>query len=106
KIISDSFAEGMLDGHAITISPADPEAVVLACRMGLFRTTDQGRTWVDMEMKRFSPVTYGRDVHTSAQDPATIYCALSVAAASHDGSVWRSVDAGVHWKRFDKVQVH
>ena len=24
KIVSDTFAEGMLDGHAIAISPADP----------------------------------------------------------------------------------
>jgi hypothetical protein len=36
-------------------------------------------------MKRFSPVTYGRDVRVSPQDPKTIYAALSVAAASHNG---------------------
>src|SRR5262245_11766658 len=30
KIVSDTFAEGMLDGHAITISPADPDTVILA----------------------------------------------------------------------------
>src|SRR5262245_65730329 len=41
KIVSDTFAEGMLDGHAIAISAADPEAVLLACRMGLFRTADK-----------------------------------------------------------------
>jgi photosystem II stability/assembly factor-like uncharacterized protein len=106
KIVSDTFAEGMLDGHAITISPADSDAVVLACRMGLFRSADQGRSWQDMEMKRFSPVTYGRDVKVSPQDPRTMYAALSVAAASHDGGVYRSRDAGRTWKRFDKVQVH
>jgi len=106
KIVTDTFAEGMMDGHAITISPADPDAVILACRMGLFRTTDQGKTWQDMEMKRFSPVTYGRDVKVSPQDPKTLYAALSVAAASHDGGVYRSQDAGKTWKRFDKVQVH
>jgi photosystem II stability/assembly factor-like uncharacterized protein len=106
KIVSDSFAEGMLDGHAIAISPADPEAVILACRLGLFRTTDQGKTWRDMEMKRFSPVTYGRDVKVAPQDPNTIYAALSVAASSHDGGLYRSQDAGMTWKRFDKVKVH
>jgi photosystem II stability/assembly factor-like uncharacterized protein len=106
KIISDTFAEGMLDGHAITISPADPEAVVLACRMGLFRSTDKGKSWQDMEMKRFSPVTYGRDVKVAPQQPNTMYAALSVAAASHDGGLYRSQDAGKTWKRFDKVQVH
>ena len=106
KIVSDSFAEGMLDGHAITMSAADPDAVVLACRMGLFRSTDKGKTWQDMELKRFSPVTYGRDVKVSPTDPRTIYCALSVAAASKDGGVYRSRDAGKTWARFDKVQVH
>jgi photosystem II stability/assembly factor-like uncharacterized protein len=106
KIISDTFAEGMLDGHAIAISPADPDAVILAARMGLFRSADQGRTWQDMELKRFSPVTYGRDIKVSPQDGKTMYAALSVAAASHDGGVWRSQDAGRTWQRFDKVQVH
>ncbi|MGE0766159.1 MAG: WD40/YVTN/BNR-like repeat-containing protein [Hyphomicrobiaceae bacterium] len=105
-ILTKNFAEGMLDGHAITISPADPDAVVLACRMGLFRSTDKGRTWQDMEMKRFSPITYGRDVKVAPNDPKRMYAALSVAAASHDGLVVRSDDAGKSWKRFDKVQVH
>ena len=106
SILTKNDAEGMLDGHAITISPADPDAVVLACRMGLFRSTDRGRTWQDMEMKRFSPVTYGRDVKAAPSDPKRLYAALSVAAASHDGLVVRSDDAGKTWKRFDKVQVH
>jgi photosystem II stability/assembly factor-like uncharacterized protein len=106
KIVSDTFAEGMLDGHAITISPSDPDAVIVAVRMGLFRSTDQGSTWQDMEMKRFSPVTYARDVKVAPQDPKTIYAALSIAAASHDGGVYRSRDAGKSWQRFDKVQVH
>jgi photosystem II stability/assembly factor-like uncharacterized protein len=94
KIVSDTFAEGMLDGHAIAISPADPDAVVLACRMGLFRSADKGRSWQDMQMKRFSPITYGRDVKVAPQDPKTMYCALSVAAASKDGGVYRSQDTG------------
>lgn len=106
KIVTQSFAEGMLDGHAITMSAADPNAVVLANRMGLFRSTDQGRTWQDLDMKRFSPTTYGRDVKVSPQDPKVMYSALSVAAASKDGGVYRSDDAGKTWKRFDKVQVH
>ncbi|MDX2156558.1 MAG: YCF48-related protein [Hyphomicrobiaceae bacterium] len=106
KILTQNEAEGMLDGHAITMSAAEPDAVVVACRMGLFKSTDKGRTWTDLEMKRFSPITYGRDVRVSAQDPNTVYAALSVAAASHDGAVYRSNDAGKTWSRFDKVQVH
>jgi photosystem II stability/assembly factor-like uncharacterized protein len=106
KIVSDTFAEGMLDGHAIAITAADPDAVVLAVRMGLFRSADQGRTWQDLEVGRFSPVTYGRDIRVSPSDPNTMYAALSVAAASHDGALYQSKDAGKSWQRFDKVQVH
>jgi photosystem II stability/assembly factor-like uncharacterized protein len=106
KIVSDTFNEGMLDSHAIAISPADPDKVIVAVRMGLFRTADQGATWTDMDLRRFSPTTYGRDVKVSPQDGKTLYAALSVAAASKDGGVYRSTDTGATWQRFDKVQVH
>lgn len=106
KIVSDTTAEGMLDSHAVTINPADPDAVIAAMRMGLFRSADQGRTWQDMQVGRFSPTTYGRDVKVSAVEPNTLYSALSVAASSHDGGLYRSEDGGQSWKRFDKVQVH
>ena len=99
-------AEGMLDGHAIATSPADPGAAIIAVRMGLFRTTDGGKTWTNMEANKFSPTTYGRDIRVSRADPKTMYAALSVAAASHDGGIYRSTDAGKSWSRFDKVQVH
>ena len=106
KIVSDTEAEGMLDGHAICMSAADPDAVILAVRMGLFRSGDQGKTWQDLRVDRFSPFTYGRDVKVSPQQPKTVYAALSVAAASHDGGLYRSEDSGKTWRRFDKVQVH
>ena len=35
-----------------------------------------------------------------------MYCALSVAAASNNGGVYRSQDAGQTWTRFDKGEVH
>ena len=42
-----------------------------------------------------------RDSH----NPNTLYAALSVAAASHDGGVYKSDDGGETWERFDKIQV-
>jgi len=106
KIVSNTHAEGMLDGHAVTINPANPDSAIIALRMGLFSTADKGKTWQDMEMKRFSPITYGRDVKASPSEPNTLYCALSVAAASKDGALYKSNDGGKSWQRYDKVQVH
>ncbi|MDP6343265.1 MAG: hypothetical protein QF578_04210 [Alphaproteobacteria bacterium] len=102
----ETQAEGMLDGHAIAISPAAPDMPIIALRMGLFRSRDGGGTWQDMEVGRFSPTTYGRDIRVSPQDPNVLYTALSVAADSRDGGVYRSTDAGETWQRFDRVQVN
>jgi photosystem II stability/assembly factor-like uncharacterized protein len=101
KIQSDSEAEGMLDAHALLVSDAAPGSVFLAVRMGLFRSDDQGTTWQDLEVGRFSPLTYGRDIRLSPQDGLTLYACLSPAARSEDGSVYRSADLGTSWTRFD-----
>jgi photosystem II stability/assembly factor-like uncharacterized protein len=92
----------MLDGHALACSAAAPGTVFLANRMGLFRSSDKGAHWEDMEIGRFSPLTYGRDIRTSPIDPKIMYAALSPAARSTDGSVYRSDDVGKTWTRFDR----
>jgi photosystem II stability/assembly factor-like uncharacterized protein len=106
RIVSDTENEGMLDCHALCISPGDPDGVILALRMGLFSSGDHGATWTDMQVDRFSPFTYARDIRVSPGDPNTLYACLSVAASSKDGALFRSRDAGDTWQRFDKVQPH
>jgi photosystem II stability/assembly factor-like uncharacterized protein len=102
RIGSQTEIEGMLDGHALACSAAAPGSVFLANRMGMFRSDDKGEHWQDMEIGRFSPLTYGRDVRTSPLDPKIMYAALSPAARSTDGSVYRSDDVGKTWTRFDR----
>jgi photosystem II stability/assembly factor-like uncharacterized protein len=102
RLVSDTETEGMLDGHAMTMTAAEPDTVFLAVRMGLFRSDDQGKSWQDMEVGRFSPVTYGRDIRVSPQDPRVLYSCLSVAANSSFGSLYRSDDVGQSWKRVDE----
>jgi photosystem II stability/assembly factor-like uncharacterized protein len=102
KIQSDTEIEGMMDGHALCTSNASPGTVFLAVRMGLFRSTDQGMSWQDMEVGRFSPLTYARDVRVSPQDANVLYACLSPAARSQDGSLYRSNDLGGTWSRFDR----
>jgi photosystem II stability/assembly factor-like uncharacterized protein len=101
RIVSDTEIEGMLDVHALGVSAAEPATVFLALRMGLFRSSDGGRSWQDMEVGRFSPLTYGRDIRVSPHDPRTLFACLSPAARSQDGSMYRSGDLGQTWSRFD-----
>lgn len=93
--------EGMMDLHALAISPAAPGTVFLANRMGLFKSTDKGDSWKWMNIGRFSPLTYARDIVVSPHDPRTLYAALSIAAMSDRGSLYRSTDLGETWSRFD-----
>ena len=101
RIGSDTDIEGMMDGHALCVSAARPGTVFLAVRMGLFRSDDRGASWRDMEVGRFSPLTYGRDIRVSPHDPRLLYACLSPAARSQDGSLYRSLDLGETWTRFD-----
>ena len=101
RIGSDTDIEGMMDSHAITVSAAQPGTVFLATRMGLFTSNDRGGSWLDMEVGQFSPLTYARDVQVAPHDPNILYAALSPAARSEDGSLYRSDDLGKTWKRFD-----
>jgi photosystem II stability/assembly factor-like uncharacterized protein len=101
RIISDTDMEGMLDSHALCVSTAAPGSVFLAVRMGLFQSADRGATWTDMEVGRFSPLTYARDVTVSPHDARTLVACLSVAARGDDGSIYRSQDLGRTWRRLD-----
>ena len=101
RIVSDTDIEGMMDTHALCVSSAQPGAVFLAVRMGLFKSADRGGTWEDMEIGRFSPLTYARDLQVSPHDPRTLYACLSPAARSEDGSLYKSDDLGRSWRRLD-----
>src|SRR5207237_94822 len=78
-----------------------PGTVFLATRMGLFCSPDRGKSWQEMEIWRFSPLAYARDIQVAPHDPNTLYAALSSAALGKNGSLYRSQDLGQTWRRFD-----
>ncbi|MGE0725148.1 MAG: WD40/YVTN/BNR-like repeat-containing protein [Alphaproteobacteria bacterium] len=101
-ILSSDELEGLLDAHAIAVSPARPGSAVIANRVGLFRTEDLGARWTDVGTRRHTDLAYARDIRVSPHDPATLYACLSIAADSETGGLYRSTDVGETWQRFDR----
>jgi photosystem II stability/assembly factor-like uncharacterized protein len=101
KILTESEQEGMLDVHAICICPTGSRPAFLANRMGIFKSTDNCRSFSDLQVARHSEFTYGRDIRASIAEPGVLYAALSVSSQGNTGSVARSTDQGETWKRFD-----
>ncbi|MGE3982881.1 MAG: WD40/YVTN/BNR-like repeat-containing protein [Dehalococcoidia bacterium] len=101
QLQSDTTTEGMMDSHALALSPAHAGTVLLANRMGLFESSDRGESWRELGIGRFSPLTYTRDVQVSPHDPERLYAAFSIASVSDAGSLYRSDDFGASWQRFD-----
>ena len=92
---------GMMDTHAVACSAAAPGTVFFANRLGIYRSDDKGETWRNIDVGRFSEFTYTRDVQVSRHDPNVLFAALSIAAVSDAGSLYRSNDLGKSWSRFD-----
>jgi photosystem II stability/assembly factor-like uncharacterized protein len=100
-ILSDSDTEGILDLHALAVSPTQPGTVWIANRMGLFVSKDRGDNWQEFGISRYSELTYGRDLMISPHDPAVFLAALSTSSRGDAGSLYRSQDKGETWQRLD-----
>jgi photosystem II stability/assembly factor-like uncharacterized protein len=70
--------------------------------MGLFSTPDAGRTWRNHDIGRFAEFSYTRDMRIAAQDPETMFLALSIASRSDSGALYRSDDLGESLRRCDE----
>ncbi len=107
-ILTKDTAEGMLDVHAICVSPAAPETAFLALRMGLFRGENGGSAWHDLGIgEHAAHLRYGRDVVVAPWDPMTMYACVADAARGKAGRLYRSEDMGRNWKQFDhSIDVH
>jgi hypothetical protein len=101
-IITPNLFEGILDGHAVIVTPNRPGVVFYACRMGVFSSPDKGASWLNHDVARFAPFSYSRDLRLALDDPRTFYLVLSIGARSEAGAMYRSDDVGVTWKRVDE----
>jgi photosystem II stability/assembly factor-like uncharacterized protein len=99
--LTEDETEGMYDAHAVTTTSAKPDAAFYVCRMGIFETGDQGASMRDLEVGRFAPFRYTRDVRVAPHDPKTLYACFSIASRSRAGAMYRSADVGQTWTRAD-----
>jgi photosystem II stability/assembly factor-like uncharacterized protein len=102
-ILTKDKAEGMLDVHAICVSPAAPQAAFLALRMGLFRSDDNGATWNDLGIGQHAAhLRYGRDIVVAPWDPNTLYACIADSSRGVAGRLYRSTDLGANWTQIDR----
>jgi photosystem II stability/assembly factor-like uncharacterized protein len=101
-IITPDRSEGILDGHAVVVTTEKPGVVFYACRMGLFSSADQGKSWHNHDVGRYAPFNYCRDLRLAVDDPKTFYMPMSIAARSAAGAFYRSSDVCETWKRVDE----
>jgi len=101
KIETDDESEGMFDAHAVTTTPAAPDSLFYLCRMGVFESRDQGKTFEDLKVRNFAPFSYCRDLRAVAGRPDKLYACFSIASRSNAGAVYTSDDLGRTWRRAD-----
>jgi photosystem II stability/assembly factor-like uncharacterized protein len=102
-ILTKDTAEGMLDVHAVCVSPAAPDTPFLALRMGLFRGEKDGAGWTDLNIGRHAAhLRYGRDVVVAPWDPKTMFACVADASRGVAGRLYKSQDTGANWIQIDR----
>lgn len=101
--VTEDDREGMYDAHSICTTPALPNTAFYACRLGIFTTDDFGRHLRDLEVKRFTPFNYTRDVRVACDNPKTLYACFSISSRSSTGAMYRSMNLGASWSRIDEA---
>lgn len=102
-ILTKDTAEGMLDVHAICVSPATPDSPLLALRMGLFRAEGRGEGWTDLRIGQHAAhLRYGRDVVVAPWDPHTLFACVADSSRGQAGRLYKSTDTGSTWSQIDR----
>jgi photosystem II stability/assembly factor-like uncharacterized protein len=91
--------------HKLVRSPADGERMYQQNHVGMHRSDDEGRTWV--EITEGLPTEFGFAAATHPHDRDTFYVVPldpGHARCMPDGraAVWRTRDAGESWQRLDR----
>lgn len=97
--LTDDDKEGMFDAHSVCTTPAKPDSVFYICRLGIFESTDRGKTLNDLQVGKFAPFSYTRDCRVVAGKPESMYACFSISSRSEAGALYRTDDIGQTWHR-------
>ena len=99
--LTDDETEGLFDAHSICTTTAKPDALFYVGRMGVFESTDRGKTLRDLEVGKQAPFCYTRDCRFICNAPEAMYACFSISSRSSAGALYRSDDLGQTWRRAD-----
>ena len=92
----------LMDLHGVSVGGPGAKSVFISNRTGVWKSTDRGQNWQDLNFESFSDIRYSRGVETSPNDPNTLYACVGLNFGSEQGGVMRTTDGGDSWTRFDQ----
>jgi photosystem II stability/assembly factor-like uncharacterized protein len=95
--------DDQVDMHGVLVSSWRPGTILTISRAGMFRSTDLGDHWehVPLEPLNEKGQTYCRQIREVPGDPMTIWVGAGATFGSRVGTLFRSVDGGLHFERVD-----
>jgi photosystem II stability/assembly factor-like uncharacterized protein len=99
--VTDDDTEGMFDAHSVCTTTASPDALFYICRLGIFESSDKGKTFRDLEVGKFAPFSYTRDCRFPRDNAKKMYACFSISSRSNAGALYSSDDLGKSWYRVD-----
>jgi photosystem II stability/assembly factor-like uncharacterized protein len=98
----ETINEGLSDPdvHALCVCASSPPTLHVATASDIFRSCDWGEHWEALDLKHQLPLTYFRSLAVAAEEPEVLYATAGVAPFGVDGALYRSLDMGETWTRF------
>ena len=87
------------DIHGMTISPGQPNKVLVSTPREIYSTTDMGESWQSVVKTDQFVLPYSRGVAVKPGDPNVIFSAVGDTAIGGAGAIHRSTDGGQTWER-------
>jgi photosystem II stability/assembly factor-like uncharacterized protein len=84
-----------LDPTLLALAPSNPAVIYAGGDQGLFRSTDRGAHWQEIDAGLPNQAVTAVAVHPA--HPATLYAAVPAVDGGSAGGLFESVDGGAHW---------